>query len=193
MANPTRAAPTSVRASGDGASARHFDWGGPLPASAIAAPAAASSTAAAIALRIGSGGRARGLLERLLGVVARAHQRPRRDRLEAQRVGLALELGELVRVPVADDRQVVLRRAEVLPDGEDLDAVFAEDPERLDQLLLGLAQPGHEPGLGHDLVAAHLLGVLQYAARAQEPRAAAGQRIEARHGLDVVVEDVGPL
>src|SRR5215213_1700428 len=101
MANPTRAAPTSVRAIGDGASARHFDWDGPLPASAIAAPAAARSRAAAIALRIGSGGCARGLLERLLGVVARAHERPGGDGLEPQRVGLALQLGELVRVPVA--------------------------------------------------------------------------------------------
>ena len=42
-------------------------------------------------------------------------------------------------------------------------------------------------------VAAHLLGVAQHAAGAQEPRSAAGERVEPRHRLDVVVEDVGPL
>src|SRR3712207_8761684 len=49
----------------------------------------------------------------LLGVVARAHQRPSRHRVEPHRVGLALEVGELLRVPVADDRQVVPRRPQV--------------------------------------------------------------------------------
>src|SRR5215213_8510856 len=114
MANPTRAAPTSVRASGDGVSACHSGWADPLPASAIVAPAAARTTAAAIAARIESGGRPRGLFERLLGVIARAHERSRGDGLEAQGVGLALQLGELVRVPVARDRKVVLGGAQVL-------------------------------------------------------------------------------
>src|SRR5207248_4283186 len=45
----------------------------------------------------------------LVGVVARAHQRSGGHVLEAQLVRSPLELLELVRVPVADDRQVVLR------------------------------------------------------------------------------------
>ena len=42
-------------------------------------------------------------------------------------------------------------------------------------------------------LAAHLLRVLQHAAGAQELRAAPRDRVEPRHDLDVVVEDVGPL
>ena len=134
-----------------------------------------------------------GLGEGLLGVVARAHQRTGRHRLEPHRVGLALELCELVGMPVAHHRQVVARGPQVLPHGQHLDAVLAQDAERLEQLLLRLAEPGHQTRLGHDLVAAHLLRVAQHAAGAQEARPAPRQRVQPRHGLDVVVEDVGPL
>src|SRR4051812_19696244 len=129
----------------------------------------------------------------LVGVVARAHERAGRDVLEAERIRGALEGGELVRVPVAHDRQVLLRRPQVLADGEDLDVVLAQDAERLDELLLRLAEPDHEARLRRDRVAAQLLGVAQDTAGAQELRPAPCERIEARDDLDVVVEDVGPL
>ena len=60
--------------------------------------------------------------EVLVGVVAGADQGAGGDGLEAEVVGGSLEGGELVGVPVADDREVVLGRAQVLADGEDLDA-----------------------------------------------------------------------
>src|SRR6266511_3410125 len=94
--------------------------------------------------------RGRRLCQRLLGVVTRAHQRTRRHRLEAHRVRLALELRELVGVPVAHDRKMVARRPQVLADRQHLDTVLAKDAERLEQLLLRLAEPGHEPGLRDD-------------------------------------------
>src|SRR3954451_1122717 len=100
---------------------------GPSTGCSSATPARAATTD-----RLLTGG---GLLEGLLGVVARADQRAGRHRLEAHRVGLALELGELVGVPVADHRQVIDRGPQVLADREHLHVVLAEDPECLEQLL----------------------------------------------------------
>src|SRR5215207_7806393 len=97
-----RAAATSVRDRGDPARGSHdpdVPASLPDPASATAATTATIS-AAAVAMRMRSAGGG-GLLERLLGVVARAHERAGGDRLEAHRVRLALQVGELVRVPVA--------------------------------------------------------------------------------------------
>ena len=71
--------------------------------------------------------------------------------------------------------------------------MLAEDREGLDHLLVRLAEADHQAGLRRHLVAAHLLGVAQHAAGALEARAAAGHRVQPRHDLDVVVEDVGPL
>src|SRR5690242_16591760 len=66
------------------------------------------------------------LLDVLVGVVAGADQRAGRDVLEAELVGRGLERLELVRVPVAHDRQVALGRAQVLADGEHLHALLAQ-------------------------------------------------------------------
>ena len=74
----------------------------------------------------------------LLGVIARAHQWAGGDVLEAEPVGRSLECRELVRVPVAHDRQVALRRTQVLPDGEHPHAVLAQCSERIHHLLVGL-------------------------------------------------------
>src|ERR1700730_7661840 len=45
----------------------------------------------------------------LIGVVGGAHERAGRDVIEAELVGVALERGELLRVPVAHDGQVARR------------------------------------------------------------------------------------
>ena len=86
-----------------------------------------------------------------------------------------LERLELVGVPVADDRQVALGRAQVLADGEDLDALLAQLAERVDHLLVGLAEADHQAGLRRDLVAAHRLGVVQHA-QASAPSASRAAR-----------------
>ena len=82
--------------------------------------------------------------------------------LEAERVGRALEFLELIRVPVADDRQVLLGGAKVLPDRQHLDIVLAEPLERLGHLIERLAEADHQPRLRHNLVAAELLGRSQH-------------------------------
>ena len=71
--------------------------------------------------------------------------------------------------------------------------MVAQDLEGLEQLFLRLSEAGHQPGLGHHLVAAHLLGVAEHPARAEELRPAARERVEPRDGLHVVVEHVGTL
>src|SRR3954470_9636991 len=129
----------------------------------------------------------------LVGVVARPHERPGGDVIEAERVGGVLERLELVGMPEAHDGQVALRRAQVLPHREDLDALLAQRAERLDHLVVALAEPDHQARLGDDLLAAHLLGVAQDAQRALPARAAARDGIQPRDRLDVVVEDVGAL
>src|SRR3954453_12186346 len=95
----------------------------------------------------------------LVGVVARPHERPGGDVLEPEPVGRALERGELVGVPVAHDRKVLLRGPQVLAHREHLDAVLAQDPERLDELVVRLAETDHEARLRRDAIAAHVLGV----------------------------------
>ena len=87
------------------------------------------------------------LLDVLVRVVARAHERAGRDVLEAEPYGGLLERRELLGLPVADDRQVALGGAQVLADGEDRDARLAQVPERLDHLVMGLAEADHQAGL----------------------------------------------
>src|SRR4051794_2995794 len=61
----------------------------------------------------------------LVRVVAGAHQGAAGDRLESQLVGRSLKRLELLGVPVANHREVVLGRPQVLAHGQDLDAVLA--------------------------------------------------------------------
>ena len=113
--------------------------------------------------------------------------------LEAERVGGGLERGELLRLPVAHDRQVALGRPQVLADGEHLHALLAQLAEGVDHLLVRLAEADHQAGLGRDLAFTHLQRVAQDAQRALPARAAAGDRVQPRRDLDVVVEDVRAL
>src|SRR6202043_471023 len=81
----------------------------------------------------------------LVGVVGRTHERARGDVLEAHLVRRALELGELLRVPVTNDRKMLLGGAQVLADREHRDTVVTPPRERVEQLDFGLAQPDHQP------------------------------------------------
>ena len=59
----------------------------------------------------------------------------------------ALPPGELGRLGEAHDRQVVRRRSQVLPDRHDVDTEIGEVGEEADDLVVGLAEAHHEPGL----------------------------------------------
>jgi hypothetical protein len=71
-----------------------------------------------------------------------------------------LEAGELFGRVVAAHRQVVLRRPQVLADGQDVHVVLAQVEYGLLDLLLHLPQAHHEPALGEP-VRVELLGVAQ--------------------------------
>src|SRR5690606_32457429 len=83
-----------------------------------------------------------------VGVVRRAHQRPRRDVGEAQRQAEGLEVLVLVRRPVAHHRVVVRAGLQVLADGDHVHVVRAQVAQGLFDLFALLAQAEHDPGLG---------------------------------------------
>src|SRR5207253_10516698 len=126
--------------------------------------------------------------------VARANQRPREDRAEAESLALLAEPAELVRVHPAVDLGVLSARLEVLADRDDVDAVRAQVAHRLDHLFVRLAEADDDPGLRQDGVVRELLR-----AREQPERLVvrglrpAHARVQTADGLDVVVEDVWPL
>ena len=70
-----------------------FSFLSPSPRASVAATTAVARAATSASSARRMSGTAGGLLQGLLGVVARAHERARRHRVEAHRVRLALELG----------------------------------------------------------------------------------------------------
>src|SRR5215217_381721 len=136
-------------------------------------------------------GAAAGVLRLLVGVVGAADQRAALDVPEAHLEAQLLEGGELLGRVVAAHRQVVLRRTEVLADGQDVHVVSSKVEHGALDLLLHLAQSHHEAALGEPL-RVELLGVAQHLEGAPVLGLRPDRRVEARHGLDVVVEGVGP-
>src|SRR5215212_9928443 len=87
-----------------------------------------------------------GRLNLLPGVVAGAHERAALDVPEAERHADLIEAPEVVRRDVPVERDVAVRRAEVLPEGED---VHVDGPEILHDghdLFVRLAHPQDHAG-----------------------------------------------
>src|SRR5215217_5011546 len=139
----------------------------------------------------GAQGTAAGVLRLLVGVVGAADQRAALDVPEAHLEAQLLEGGELFGRVVAAHRQVVLRRTEVLADSQDVHVVSSKVEHGALDLLLHLAQAHHEPALGEPL-RVELLGVTQYFERSPVLGLGPDRPVQARHGLDVVVEGVRP-
>src|SRR6266566_2622835 len=126
----------------------------------------------------------------LISVVGGAHHRAGLDMAETHRQGLLLEPDEFLGPVVAHHLGMLLRRSEVLTDGQDVDVVGSHVSKHFEQLVLGLAKADHQPRLGDHLRLERL--------DVPEQRKAIGvdslrpdPGVEARHGLGVVVEDVG--
>ena len=83
------------------------------------------------------------------------------------------------------------RRLQILADGQEIDVGGAQIVHHLQDLLARLAQPDHQAGLGEHR-GIDLLHPRQQAQRGEVARARPDRRIEPRHGLEIVVEDVGP-
>src|SRR5439155_19304421 len=122
------------------------------------------------------------------GVVRGPDERAGLDVPVAEADGVAFDLGELRRLVVAHDRQVVGARSQVLPDGQDVGARLANTAHRLAYLFGLLAEAHHDAALGEE---AGRLRAVEQLQRALEARAGAHVAVQARHRLRVVVEDVG--
>ncbi len=87
---------------------------------------------------------------------------------------------------------MVARRLQVLAEGQHVDVVLAHPLHDLDDLVVGLAQAEHQPGLGR-YVRNHLLELLQQVQRPLEVRARPRGAVQARYRLQVMVEHVRRL
>src|SRR5215212_6513210 len=101
-----------------------------------------------------------GVLSLLVGVVGAADERSALDVLEAHLEAELAERGELLRSVVAAHREVVLRGAQVLADGQDVHVVLPQVEHGALDLLLHLSQPHHEAALDEP-TGVELLGVAQ--------------------------------
>ena len=137
--------------------------------------------------RVGAGGHR--LLVEAAGAVRRAHQRAGHHAGEADVVGLVLELDELLGLDPPLDRVVPLGRAEVLGDGEQVAAGVVQVAHRLADLLAGLAHAEDEVALGDQPVRA---GLGEHVERAVVAERRTDALEDARHGLDVVGQHLGP-
>jgi hypothetical protein len=124
-------------------------------------------------------------------MVRRAGERARRNHQEALGIGHRLQPLELLRRHEAVDRGMFAGRLQILADGDEIHVGRAHVVHHLGDLVARLAQPHHDPGLGEDR-RIELLGPLQQAQRMEIARAGTDLEIEPRHGLEVVVEDIGP-
>src|SRR5438093_12995186 len=84
-----------------------------------------------------------GARDLVAGVVARADERARLDVLEAECLCGGLHLGELVRVVVALDREVLERQPQVLADREDVAVDLAHRVEGRGRAVTGRPLPDH--------------------------------------------------
>ena len=138
------------------------------------------------------GGPGSELGKRRRGAIRGAHERPRHD-AHAQALAQRHESGELVGRHVARHRQAAGGRAQVLPHGDQVGAGRGAVGQHAGDLVAALAQAEHEARLDERRRAG---------ARAPRRGAQQGQRalirsprphlaVEARHGLEVVVEHLG--
>ena len=92
---------------------------------------------------------------------------------------------------VARHHRVVGRRAEVLAERQDRDADLAQVLEHLHEFVLLFAKAHHQAGLGRNVRRVGARAIEQFQ-RARVAAARAHHAIQARHGLGVVIEHVGP-
>src|SRR5438309_2309388 len=86
--------------------------------------------------------------EVLARLVAGAHQRPCRDEAESERQPLALEPREHFGAHELLDRQVLVARAQILAEREDVAVHRPQVAHRLDDFVVRLAEPEHDAALG---------------------------------------------
>ena len=124
-------------------------------------------------------------------MVGRTDQRTGFDVTEAHGEGLLLQADELLRSVVADYLGVLLRGPQVLADRQHVDVMAAHVLKYVEQLILGLAKSDHESRL-RDHRRRQVLDVAQERQAVCVDGFRPDPRVETRHRLGVVVEDVRP-
>ena len=109
---------------------------------------------------------------------------------EAHRHAALVELAELGGRDIAVERDVIVRRAEVLTEGEDVDVDRPQFAHGLQHFLVRLAHAEDHSRLGGD-VGGGGLGEAEDLLHAFVAAARARLFVQARHGLGIVVVDVG--
>src|SRR6266545_5782823 len=154
------------------------------------APATAAETAKTI--RIGrystSGSRGRNVP---LGMIRGANEWPGLDMGEAHGAPQLAELRELIGRVVPRHRQVLDRGSEILPEREAIDVRLPQVAHGLQELWTLLAQPKDDPRLGQEL-RRRAPRAAEELERALVAAAVTRDLVEARHGLGIVVQDIGP-
>src|SRR5438105_13288625 len=129
----------------------------------------------------------------LVGAVARTDERPGEDRAEPHRLALLAEPAELVGVHPAVDRRVLGARLEVLADRDDVDAICAQVAQRLEDLVVRLAETDDDARLRQDGVVGYLLRTAAQPQRTVVARLrAAPSAVQPAHRLAVRVADLWP-
>ena len=108
---------------------------------------------------------------------------------ESHLVSQALEFVELQLRNVADDRQMIGRRPQILADREDVDLVRSQIAHHLFRFVGFLAQPEHQPGFGRHR-RAQAFGMLQHVERPFVARAYTHLPVQPRYSFDVVIQHV---
>src|SRR5215203_5921612 len=132
-----------------------------------------------------------GVRRLLVGMVGAPDQGTALDVLKAELEAVLAQARKLFGRVVAAHRQVILRGPQVLADGQDVHLVLAQVAHSLVNLLFDLPQSHHEAALCQPL-GVKLLDVAEDFERAVVLRLWSHRRVQARHGLDVVVEGVRP-
>ena len=115
----------------------------------------------------------------------------RRDHQKSFGIGDGLVSLELVGRHEPDDLMVLAGRLQILADGEEVDVGGAQVVHHLQNLVSLLAETDHDPRLGEHR-GIDLLHLLQQPDRGEIARARPHREIFRRHGLEIVVEHVGP-
>jgi hypothetical protein len=123
-------------------------------------------------------------------MIARTRQRTRLYVGEPEPAAGFGQLIELRWCVIARDRQVSLRRAQVLTEGEDIDVASAEVPHAGEHLVPFLAHAKDDAGLGEG-IGRQAAGVGEELEGPIVPAARPGQPVQALAGFEVVVEDIG--
>jgi len=126
----------------------------------------------------------------LVRVITGSHHRSGLDVPEPETERFVLQVDKLFRFVEASNRQVILRRPQILAHGEDVDSSPAEVAENLDQFICGFAEADHHSAF-RSSVRRKLLGVFQQGERALVTGAGAHHAIESGHGLRIVIQYVG--